>query len=198
MDSNIFTILNLPYDATEQEVDQGYTVLNAELSEKRFASGEEGNSAARALNDLNTEYRIYKDDLKRKKQGGSTGFEAVDSQIKLGNIDAAQSMLDQIMDRNGEWHYMQSIIFYKRDWITECRKHLTIAVNLEPTNAKYKSALQKLDMVMSNGHIEAQYFGNNRQSGNGSYARGQQDMLCNCMLGYCLAQLCCRSSAGRC
>ncbi|MDR1138893.1 MAG: hypothetical protein LBK70_03340 [Clostridiales bacterium] len=192
MESNIYRLLNLPYTATEQEVEDAYTFENAKLSEDRFKSGSEGNDAARKLNDLNVEYRMYKEQLKQRKAGGITGFEEVDKLIKNNNIDGAQSLLDGMMDRNAEWHYMQSIILYKRDWITECRKHLTMAINLDPTNTKYKNALDKLDQVIGNGQANANNFGNQARYNNNqsSYRQGQSDALCNCLLCYCILQAC--------
>ncbi|MCL1944709.1 MAG: hypothetical protein FWF56_02735 [Firmicutes bacterium] len=194
MESNIYKLLGLPNTAMPEEVENAYTFENAKLSEERFKSGIEGNEAARKLNDLNIEYRMYKDNQNQKQQGGNTGFEEVDRLIKSDNIDAAQSLLDGMMDRNGEWHYMQSIIFYKRDWISECRKHLNMAINLDPTNQKYKNALDKLDQVVGNGQANAQNFGSQaRYSNNQSdYRRGQTDQLCNCLLCYCILSSCCR------
>jgi len=193
MDSNIFKLLGIPHTSSEQEVDAAYNALNAQLSEDRFKPGNEGNDAAKRLNDLNLEYRMYKEQQSRKQAGGNTGYDEVDRLIKENKIDQAQSLLDGMMDRNGEWHYMQSIIFYKRDWITECRKHLVTALQLDPGNQKYRNSLEKLDQVVGNGQSNANNFGdqtryNNSQS---AYQRGQQDALCNCMLTYCLIQMCC-------
>ena len=46
--------------------------------------------------------------------------------IKNGNISAAQSLLDGVNERNAEWHYLQSVIFYKKNWISESEKQLKI------------------------------------------------------------------------
>lgn len=78
------------------------------------------------------------------------GYPAVENYIRSGDYDAAQRELDDIQDRDGKWHYYQSIIFYKREWLSESRAQLVLAVQMEPENAKYRESLRKLDLVMGN------------------------------------------------
>jgi molecular chaperone DnaJ len=196
MESNIHKLLSLQDNATFQEVEAAYNALYSRLSNDRFKSGQEGNDAARALHELNVEYRLYKEGVERMVKGGATGFEEVDALVKEGKVSQAQAILDSIIDRNGEWHYMQSIVLYRREWLTECRKHLVMAINLEPTNAKYKGALEKLDMIIGNGSINAQHLGNQHHHNDAHSQMRQNDMLCNCLAGACLAHLCCGAGRG--
>ena len=38
--------------------------------------------------------------------------------------------------REGEWHYFQSIVYYKREWLTESKKQLESAVECDHGNQK--------------------------------------------------------------
>ncbi|NLK17274.1 MAG: hypothetical protein GX304_01945, partial [Clostridiales bacterium] len=76
-------------------------------------------------------------------------YGVIEEKIKQNKINEAQQMLDEIMDRNAEWHYLQSIIFYKKSWYNESKVQLEIAANMEPGNPKYRDALNRLNMFMS-------------------------------------------------
>ncbi len=91
---------------------------------------------------------------------------------------------------------MQSIIYYKREWLTDSRKQLAIAVEKEPRNDKYKTALEKLDLVMGDPHTDPRVVGMDpsqpppvQQQPEGQMCGG--NMLSNCCLAYCLTDCCC-------
>ncbi len=115
-----------------------------------------------------------------------------DSLIKEKKIDEAQRVLDNISDRNAEWHYLQSRIYYNREWISECKKHLEMAVNADPTNEKYKRTLDKLNQIIGNKNANPE----NLHSEDQRYQYEQQNMnagnsLLNCCSTYCLMSMCC-------
>lgn len=115
-----------------------------------------------------------------------------DSLIKEKKFDEAQKVLDDINDRNAEWHYLQSRIYYNREWISECKKHLEIAISTDPTNDKYKRTLDKLNQIIGNKNAnpenlhaegqQAQFEQQNMDAGNS---------LLNCCSTYCLMSMCC-------
>ena len=45
---------------------------------------------------------------------------------------------------------MQSVIFYKKNWVNESKKQLEIAINMEPHNNKYSEAYSKLKQKIEN------------------------------------------------
>ena len=115
-----------------------------------------------------------------------------DSLIKEKKIDEAQRVLDNVSDRNAEWHYLQSRIYYNREWLSECRKHLEMAVNADPSNEKYKRTLDKLNQIIGNKNANPE----NLHSEDQRYQYEQQNMnagnsLLNCCSTYCLMSLCC-------
>ena len=85
--------------------------------------------------------------------------------IKKGDIASAQIKLDNINDRSAEWHYLQSVIFYKKNWINDSKKQLEIALNMEPHNNKYINAYTKLKQVIDY---------NDKQFNNRTYNNEQQ------------------------
>ena len=96
--------------------------------------------------------------------------------------------------REGEWHYFQSIVYYKREWLTESKKQLEAAVECDPGNQKYKTALEKLNIVIGNAQTDPRTLGRDTIAGGDDpnlAAQQQGDFLSSCCLAYCLTSLCC-------
>lgn len=192
-----YKVLGLDKDTPPEQLEAKYEELKGIYGEQRFLAGEEGNEGARKLMELEEAWTLVKADIgkqqAKEKFGGDYG--QIDNLIKSGKYDEAQSALDEVTDRSAEWHYFQSIVFYKRDWLTESRKQLEQAVEMDPGNAKYKTALDKLKMVMGSAEVNPQTLGN---QGGPQQQMPQQDpglaggnCLANCCCAYCLTDCCC-------
>lgn len=187
-----------------------YDELKARYGEQRFEDGERGNEGARLLSELETNWAVIEQDIRNKQNretyGGDYGL--VENLIKSGSFDEAQAMLDSIANRDGKWHYYQSIVFYKREWLSESRAQLTLAIQMEPNNQKYRDSLKKLDMVMGNAGASAQDIGGaqqgpyqnmNQQQYQNQNQPGTNDAAntcANCVMCYCMSEMCC--SMARC
>ncbi|MCD8308941.1 MAG: hypothetical protein LUD19_03720 [Clostridia bacterium] len=143
-------LLGLSEGATEEEIKDAYDKLRAKYLEDRFKDGEEGNEAARMLTKLDATYNEIMAELAEASSGEGTSFERVEELIKSGDIQEAQRVLDSFNERSAKWHYLQSVIFYRKNWMNESKKQLEIAIQLEPDNEKYKQAYRKLSDRISN------------------------------------------------
>lgn len=191
-----YEVLGLSREATEEELTNKYNELKATYGEQRFLPGDEGNEGAKKLTELEEAWQIIWSDLRKAESktvyGGDLG--AIDDLIKKQQYDEAQKMLDEISDRSAEWHYLQSIIYYKRDWLTDSQTQLKLAIEMEPFNTKYKTALEKLNMVMGNPQADPTQLGADpaqpvQPDGQGQMCGG--NMLSNCCLAYCCTDCCC-------
>ena len=190
-----YKILGLPESASYDELKAKYQELKAKLSEDRFLPGEAGNDAARALGDLETAWKEIEAQNQKKEQKKTFGgdWSAIDNLIKEGRYNEAQAMLDAAPNRIAEWHYLQSIIYYKREWMSECKSQLSMAVQMEPWNEKYKIALEKLNLIMGNPQTNPHNLG---RDPNTQYQQPNNQQMCgnscvNCCLAYCIADCCC-------
>ena len=180
----------------EEALRARYEELKKEYGEQRFKSGAEGNEGARKLSELESAWAMIVADFEKEaaeKKYEEADYGAIDELIRQGNYDEAQARLDAISLRPAPWHYYQAIIFYKREWMADCRKHLEVAVHLDPANVKYKTALDKLNMVIGNPNVDPRTIGvdpNQMPDGGGRRACGG-NMLSNCCLAYCLTDCCC-------
>ncbi len=142
-----YQLLRIREDATDEEIEAQYLALKKKYSDEQWQDGEAGTNAARMLNKLSVAYQEIMDERREKRQNttGSSAFDEVAELIRKGELAGAQSKLDEFNERNGEWHYLQSVVFYKKNWMNESKKQLEIALQLEPVNAKYREAYQKLN-----------------------------------------------------
>lgn len=208
MDYNAFEILGLPYTATRDEVKDKYNELRKQYLEDRFKPGDEGERAAEKLQELDVAYRDAMDAIDEREQranraanadnatsdnGATDDYESIRQQIKDNKLDEAQDALDQIIDRTAEWHYLQSILFYKRNWFLESKKQLEMACQMEPNNKRYKQSLDKLTKILASNTIspdqmrtssssteDSRYYDNGTCTGSACADCLLCNMCCNC------------------
>ncbi len=194
-----YKILGVSENASIEEIDLAYSRLKAKYSEERFSLGEKGNIAARNLTKLETAYYEVINARKSTKYEGENrieDFSEVQVCIKKGDLNGAQAKLDDISERSAEWHYLQSVVFYKKNWTNESKKQLEIAISMEPHNTKYSESYTKLKQKIE--FNDRQY-----QSGNPNYAgasgdpnqrqmggNGSNDCLSFCATWCCMNLLC--------
>lgn len=192
-----YKILELSQDATEEEVENAYSELKAKYSKERFLEGEAGNEAAKNLTKLETAYAEIKANFNRdvKDSFFNGSLERVEKLLKEGRINEAQAELDNATDRDAEWHYLQSVIFYKKNWFNESKKQLEIAMDIDPKNSKYSDAYTKLKQKME--FTERQFYsGNQGYANNGAGqqrqmgADGTNDCLTFCATWCCMDMMC--------
>ena len=51
-------------------------------------------------------------------------FNEVKRNINLGNIRAAEEILDRIDIRNAQWYYLKGIVFLRKGWYDEAVSHI--------------------------------------------------------------------------
>lgn len=200
-----YKILNLTESATDEEIESAYKTLKEKYQRERFLEGEEGNLAAKNLTKLENAYQEIKNSRVKTDTNGQSkiDFSEVEKFIIEGNLSKAQEVLDEINNRNAEWHYLQSVIFYKKNWMNDSKRQLEIAINLDPQNSKYADAYAKLKQKIefteqgfnANNYHNA---GNNYQSTNdpNQYRESRQmgngggDCFNFCMTWCCMEMLC--------
>ena len=172
MDKKLYDILGVSETASMEDIKSAYETLKAKYSEERFLEGEQGNIAAKRLTEV--EY-AYSEILFERKQSANKDdanglFSEIERLIKENNLHDAQEKLDSFDERSAEWHYYQSVVFYKKNWINESKKQLEIAIQIDGENQKYKDALNKLnERVNSSANMNSNW----NKSGNASGSTGR-------------------------
>lgn len=196
MNKKNLELLGLSEGATAEEIKSAYESMRARLLEDRFLEGEAGNQAAKMLTKIDLAYHELLNELNEDATASSGGasFTRVEELLKAGDLSEAQRVLDSFNERTAHWHYLQSVIFYRKNWINESKKQLEIAIQLEPSSEKYKEAYRKLNEKINynanqqNANYNSQYQG---QTMNDS---GPQDQMgggfCESCINCCYTYMC--------
>ncbi len=142
-----YEFLGLSEGASDEQITERYQELKAKYSEDRWLDGEAGNQGARNLTKLETAYREIMAARKETQQNttGKDAYEEISELLKQDKIAEAQAKLDEFNERPAEWHYLQAVVYYKKNWTNESKKQLEIAMEMDPSNQKYRSAYGKLN-----------------------------------------------------
>lgn len=234
MSKNPYEILGVSTSATREEIDQAYYTLRDKCRLDMHSEGEKGKLAAKRLNEVENAYREiiidYTGDAPSTQASSynnestnrdttynepvidkdpiieESAFSAVEKLIREKKYPEAQRALDNIFERNAEWHFYQSAIYYKQGWLNESKSQLQIACNMDPNNVKYKESLEKLDNKLSasksahatsGGSVNVGgHNGYHRSYGSDYDARSTEDGCCRaCQAAICvncLCDCCCR------
>ncbi len=209
-----YKALGLEETATDEELNKAYQTLLEKYKEDRWLEGEAGNEAAKMLTKIEVAYREI---TAARKQGAKTeesesagkAFEEVTALLKEGKVNEAQAKLDEFNERSAEWHYLQSVVFYKKNWMNESKKQLEIAMQMDPDQVKYREAYGKLNAKAEydKKNAQAEAAGQNPYSSTGGNGGMGDDPsarqmggnvcgdCCSCCYTYlcvdCLFSLCC-------
>lgn len=147
MPNDPFVTLGIQKGASQSEILDAYKKKREYYQAHVFDEGDAGAEAARMLEVLDN---AYQDAMTYTHENATVGadaegqFDTVQSAISSKDFAKAQSLLDDMYYRGGEWHYYQAIIFYEKNWLNESKKQLELAVDLDPENEKYKKALENM------------------------------------------------------
>ena len=144
---DFYSIFGVNEDVTDEELTAAYERLREQYREERWQDGEAGNEAARKLTELENAYKELTEERKRKSKNttGESSFEEIAQKLKDGDYNSAQAMLDDFNERGAEWHYLQAVVFYKKNWMNDSKKQLEIAMQMDPDNVKYRNAYGKMN-----------------------------------------------------
>ena len=208
MNKHYYEILGVSESATDEEIRARYEELKKKYSEERFLEGEAGNEAARMLNRIDVAYNEIMTERSEKHSAENAGssYAKVDEYIRAGKINEAQAVLDEFNERPAEWHYLQSVVFNKKNWMNESKKQLEIAIQMDGSNEKYRTAYNKLKEKIEYDKRQAEtprtQQGTYQDQSAGGYDEQQQQMgggfceqcatCCACnMLFNCCLNACC-------
>lgn len=174
MNYNAYELLGLLSSATREEVEARYYELRKKYLNDRFLPGEEGELAAEKLQEIEMAYRDIISEIDERERadfnakaqsesektykesssaGSSSDFGEIERLVSENKLDEAQQLLDNSENRNAEWHYIQSILYYKRSWFLESKKQLEFACQMDPDNERYKTSLEKLTKILASNTI---------------------------------------------
>jgi DnaJ-class molecular chaperone len=199
--NNYYNLFGLDESCTDEQLENAYKALKSKYSEERFLEGEAGNLAAKKLTEIENAYRDIVVERREKSSfsnDGNSAYQQIEQLLKDGKLQEAQYELDKFNERNAEWHYLQAVIFYKKNWNNESKKQLEIAIQMDADNQKYKNSYAKLNeriktesnksftsYTSGDGNKYEQYEEPRQMGGDGCCQWCCEMAICNMMLNCC-------------
>ena len=194
-----YQTLNVSPTASDEEVKKAYRELARKYHPDNYHDNPLADLAQEKMKDINAAY----DEIQRRRSGAGSGrstsqqsyagysyqtgyhgsgvYAKVRMAINQNDLHTAEQLLVQISDHNAEWNYLKGTVCYRRGWIDEARRYFQNACQMEPDNAEYARAFNRVE----NG--DAGY----RPEGYDVYSTGCGDNICTKVLcTYVLCNVC--------
>ncbi len=159
-----YEVLGVSRTASDAEIKKAYHELVKKYHPDNFADNPLADLASEKMKEVNEAY----DSITKSRAGSGktsssgygssygssySGYSGTDysryaqvrTYIHSGQVDMAESLLNAMSDRDGEWYYLKGEIAYRRGWLDEARQNYKIACSMTPGNVEYQRALQTVE-----------------------------------------------------
>lgn len=193
-----YEVLGVAPSATDDEVKTAYRNLARKYHPDNYAGNPLSDLAQEKMQEINEAYDAI---VRMRKEGGNAnqngGYRApgggpsryndVRNMIMQNRIMDAEMLLDGVpaYSRDAEWFYLKGMVLHKKGWLEEAYNHFSTACRMDPSNAEYRQALNRVTAGRQTGGYHTAPTG----SGQGC------DMCDVCQTLWCL-DCCCECMGG--
>lgn len=153
-----YEVLGVSRGADQAEIKKAYRELVQKYHPDKYAGNPLEDLAQEKMKEINEAYDTitkgagqstynsgnssggYSGNYSGNYNSGTDGFEEVRRLIRMGKYQEAESTLDGLGVRNGEWYYLKGVIAMRRGWMDEAKQNFRIAMSMDPSNAEYQNA----------------------------------------------------------
>ena len=200
---NPYEILGVRDNATEEEIKKAYRQLVKKFHPDQYRDHPLSGLAEEKLAEINQAYDILAKNNNAKRSSGASStsqgnnwygnsdnslFNEVRRNLNIGNIRMAEELLNNCQTKNAQWYFLKGVVSLKKGWYDQAFENMKMAVDMEPSNMEYQSALNNLNS--SNNMYRERSFGR-------GYNQGPDICtICSCL--WCLDCCCGGSLLGCC
>lgn len=195
---NPYKVLGVREGASEEEIKRAYKQLVKKYHPDQYSNNPLSDLAEEKLKEINEAYHTLikgkgksnynnQRSTRTNNSHSSSGNNLAEVRILIdrGDIMKADQLLEAISNRNGEWHFLKGVIFLRRGWHDQAYQYIKRAVQLDPANAEYRTALNN----MTHRNNTYRSFGNQ-----GGYRRDPSAcQMCECLI---CSDCCCECMGG--
>ena len=164
-----YQILNIPPTATDEEVKRAYRDLARKYHPDNYHDNPLADLAQEKMKEINEAYdqiqkqrkassaasqsysygyadpgRSYGGSYYGNNSYGASRLQQVRAAVNRGDISLAERLLSSVSEHDAEWNFLMGVVCSRRGWMDEAKRYLETAVQMEPGNPEYRSALASL------------------------------------------------------
>lgn len=154
---NPYEILGVSEGADEETVKKAYRELVKKYHPDKYVNNPLADLAAEKMKEINKAYDIIMNKggtngnagrgqsgtYRRASESAGASFRTVREYIAQSRIQEAMAMLNNL-PRTAEWYYLSGVLRLRVGWYDQGISFLRTAVQMDPNNAEYRSALDNV------------------------------------------------------
>ena len=158
---NPYEVLGVREGAGEDEIKKAYREQARKYHPDQYVNHPLSDLAQEKMKEINEAYDMLMKNTggggqnKQSNNWGNTSYNNnsnyskgayvnVRRMIEMGNVGEADSMLENISNRDAEWHFLKGAVMIRRGWYDQAVNYIQKAVNMDPGNQEYRAALNNL------------------------------------------------------
>ena len=210
-----YQVLGVSPSATDEQIKNAYRELARKYHPDNYVNNPLADLAQEKMKEINEAYDQIQRQRKQQQQSysgqasanrgysnagysrqsysgqGRSQFADIRQLLNSNRLSEAEELLEGIPQqrRDAEWYYLRGRVFYVHGWLDQAYSYYTRAVQMNPGNAEYQTALNQLMWQRNTGRPSGGY---------GDYRNVQSGGMSGCDLcsGLICADCCCECMGG--
>ena len=210
-----YQVLGVSPSATDEQIKNAYRELARKYHPDNYVNNPLADLAQEKMKEINEAYDQIQRQRKQQQQSysgqasanrgysnagysrqsysgqGRSQFADIRQLLNSNRLSEAEELLEGIPQqrRDAEWYYLRGRVFYVHGWLDQAYSYYTRAVQMNPGNAEYQTALNQLVWQRNTGRPSGGY---------GDYRNVQSGGMSGCDMcsGLICADCCCECMGG--
>ena len=210
-----YQVLGVSPSATDEQIKSAYRELARKYHPDNYVNNPLADLAQEKMKEINEAYDQIQRQRKQQQQSysgqasanrgysnagysrqsysgqGRSQFADIRQLLNSNRLSDAEELLEGIPQqrRDAEWYYLRGRVFYVHGWLDQAYSYYTRAVQMNPGNAEYQTALNQLMWQRNTGRPSGGY---------GDYRNVQSGGMSGCDMcsGLICADCCCECMGG--
>ena len=213
--TNPYQVLGVSPSATDEQIKSAYRELARKYHPDNYVNNPLADLAQEKMKEINEAYDQIQRQRKQQQQSysgqasanrgysnagysrqsysgqGRSQFADIRQLLNSNRLSEAEELLEGIPQqrRDAQWYYLRGRVFYVHGWLDQAYSYYTRAVQMNPGNTEYQTALNQLMWQRNTGRPSGGY---------GDYRNVQSGGMSGCDMcsGLICADCCCECMGG--